>query len=50
MDEGVEGYVNAPGIKRGDSSLDDWYACFRITMGVSLETLFGWMRSKRCKL
>lgn len=48
--EVIEGYENAPGIKRGDSSLDDWYACFRITMGVSLETLFGWMRSKRCKL
>lgn len=45
-----EGYVNAPGIKRGDSSLDDWYACFHITMGISLESLFGWMRPKRCKL
>lgn len=48
--EVVEGYVNALGIKRGDSSLDDWYACFRISMGISLEALFGWMRSKRCKL
>ena len=45
-----EGYVNEPGIKRGDDSLKDWYACFRISIGVSLETLFGWMRSKRCKL
>ena len=48
--EVVDGYVNAPGIKRGDSSLDDWYACFRLSIGVSMETLFGWMRSKRCKL
>ena len=48
--EVVADYENAPGIKRGDSSLDDWYACFRITIGVSLETMFGWMRSKRCKL
>lgn len=48
--EVVEGYVNAVGIKRGDDSLDDWYTCFRLSVGVSLETLFGWMRSKRCKL
>lgn len=47
--EVVEGYVNAPGIKRGDDSLDDWYAYFHVTLGVNLETLFGWMRSKRCK-
>lgn len=45
-----EGYVNAAGIKRGDDSLDDWYACFHISIGVSLETLLGWTRSKRCKL
>ena len=45
-----EGYVNAPGIKRGDDSLDDWYAYFRISIGVSIETLLGWTRSKRCKL
>ena len=47
--EVVDGYVNAPGIKRGDDSLDDWYAYFHITLGVKLETLFGWMRSKRCR-
>lgn len=43
------GYVNAAGIKRGDDSLDDWYAYLRVSLGISLETLFGWMRSKRCK-
>lgn len=45
-----EGYVNAPGIKRGDDSLDDWYSCFHVSVGISLETLLGWTRSKRCKL
>jgi hypothetical protein len=49
-DEVQEGYVNASGIKRGDESLKDWYACFHISIGVSLETLLGWTRSKRCKL
>lgn len=48
--EAVEGYVNAAGIKRGDDSLDDWYACLHISLGISLETLLGWTRSKRCKL
>ena len=43
------GYVNAPGIKRGDDSLDDWYAYLHVSLGISLETLFGWMRTKRCK-
>ena len=47
--EVVEGYENAPGIKRGDDSLDDWYAYFHISVGVNLDMLFGWMRSKRCK-
>ena len=44
------GYVNAPGIKRGDDSLDDWYSYFNLHLGVSLDALFGWMRTKRCKL
>ena len=44
-----EGYVNAPGIKRGDDSLDDWYACFNLTLSVSMETLCGWMRGKNCE-
>ncbi len=42
--------VNAAGIKRGDDSLDDWYSCLSLHLGFSLETLFGWMRPKRCKL
>lgn len=45
-----DGYVNAVGIKRGDDSLDDMYSYFHISLGVSLETLLGWMRPKRCKL
>ena len=47
--EVVEGYENAPGIKRGDDSLDDWYAFFHVSLGISLETMFGWMRSKKCR-
>lgn len=48
--EVVEGYVNAPGIKRGDDSLDDWYAYLHLSIGINLETLLGWTKSKRCKL
>lgn len=41
---------NAVGIKRGDDSLDDWYACLRFSLGIRLETILGWTRSKKCKL
>ena len=44
------GYANAAGIKRGDDSLKDWYAFLHVSVGVSLEAMFGWMRPKRCKL
>ena len=44
------GYVNAAGIKRGDDSLDDWYSFFNLSVGISLETLLGWTRNKRCEL
>lgn len=44
------GYVNAVGIKRGDDALKDWYAFMKVSIGVNLETLLGWTRSKRCKL
>lgn len=47
--EVVDGYVNAVGIKRGDDSLDDWYAYFHLSLGVSFDVLFGWLRSKRCR-
>lgn len=40
---------NAAGIKRGDDSLDDWYSFFNLSMGVHLDLLLGWMRSKRCR-
>lgn len=40
---------NAVGIKRGDDSLDDWYSYFNLSLGVNLNMLFGWMRSKRCR-
>lgn len=47
--EVVEGYVNAVGIKRGDDALNDWYAYFHVSVGISFEVLLGWMRSKRCR-
>ena len=43
------GYANAEGVKRGDDSLKDWYAFFNITLSVSAEVLFGWMRGKVCE-
>lgn len=47
--EVVPGYVNAPGIKRGDDSLDDWYAYFHLSLSFSAEVLFGWLRGKVCE-
>lgn len=41
---------NAQGIKRGDDSLDDWYSFFNISISVSMETLFGWMRGPSCEI
>ncbi|MCR4829679.1 MAG: DUF6089 family protein [Bacteroidales bacterium] len=46
--EVVEGYVNAAGIKRGDDSLDDWYAYFNISVSLKLDYLFGWALKKKC--
>lgn len=40
---------NAVGIKRGDDSLDDWYSYFNLSLGVNLNLLVGWMRSKKCR-
>lgn len=48
--EVIHGYVNSPGIKRGDDSLTDWYSYFSVTLSFSAELLFGWMRGKRCEL
>lgn len=42
-------YVNAIGIKRGDDSLKDWYAYLNISLTISTEVLFGWMRGKTCE-
>ena len=41
---------NAVGIKRGDDSLDDWYSYFNLSLGVNMNALFGWMRSKKCRI
>ena len=42
------GYINAAGIKRGDDSLDDWYAYFNCSLTLSMDLLFGWMLKKKC--
>ena len=43
------GYVNSPGIKRGDDSLNDWFSYFNVSITFSAEVLFGWMRGKVCE-
>lgn len=40
---------HAAGLKRGDDSLDDWYAHLNLSVNISMEYLFGWMLKKRCK-
>ncbi|MBP5515328.1 MAG: outer membrane beta-barrel protein [Bacteroidales bacterium] len=42
------GYVNAAGIKRGDDSLDDWFAYFNVSVSLKLDYIFGWMLKKKC--
>ncbi len=42
------GVTNAPGIKRGDDSLNDWYSYFNISVSVSFDILFGWLMKKKC--
>ena len=42
------GYVNAAGIKRGDDSLDDWFAYFNVSVSVNFDLIFGWMLKKKC--
>ena len=42
------GYQNAPGVKRGDDSLDDWFAYFNVSVSLKLDYIFGWMLKKKC--
>lgn len=42
------GYINTAGLKRGDDSLDDWYAYFNISMTLKMDYLFGWLLKKKC--
>ena len=44
------GFVNPEGMKRGDDSLDDWYAYFNVSATVNFELLFGWMLKKKCNI
>lgn len=43
-----EGFSNRPGDKRGDNSLDDWYAFFNISIAVSLKPFIKFFSPKRC--
>ena len=43
------GYHNAIGIKRGDDSLDDWYAYINASICFRLDKLFFWVGKKRCE-
>lgn len=44
-----EGHHYPVGSRRGDDSLNDWYAYLNVSMSVSTEFLFGWMRKKNCE-
>lgn len=46
--EVVEGYVNAAGMKRGDDSLNDWYAYLNVSATLSLDFLFRSVLKKKC--
>ena len=41
--EVVEGYSNEPGIKRGDDSLDDWYAYLNLSLTMRMDKVFFWV-------
>lgn len=47
--EVVADYHNPIGSRRGDDSLKDWYAYFNVSVSVSTEFLFGWMKRKNCE-
>ncbi len=40
---------HAVGLKRGDDSLNDWYAYMNVSVNVSMEYLLHWMLKKRCE-
>ena len=44
------GYVNPAGMKRGDDTLDDWYAYFNVSMSIGFDILFGWLTKKKCDI
>lgn len=44
------GTVNKAGMKRGDDSLNDWFAYFNVNMTVKLDLIFGWMLKKKCDI
>lgn len=39
---------NAPGIKRGDDSLNDWYAYIAATLSLRLDRMLWWVGKKKC--
>lgn len=46
--EVMSGYANTAGTQRGDDSLKDWYGYLNVSVTVSMELLFGWLRTKNC--
>ena len=42
------GFVNVAGMKRGDDTLDDWFAYFNLSMTIKFDFIFGWMLKKKC--
>lgn len=44
------GFVNAPGMQRGDDSLDDWYAYFNLYVTFRLDKVFWFVGKKRCDM
>ncbi len=39
----ISGYINPAGLKRGDDSLNDWFAFFGITATVQLDAIFSFL-------
>lgn len=42
------GYEHAPGLLRGDDTLDDWYAYICATVSFRLDKVFWWVGKKKC--
>ena len=41
--EVMPGYTNAPGVQRGDDSLNDWYAFVGITFTIQMDAIISFL-------